>query len=132
MCIGLNPSTANANKNDNTINILMRVLKELGFGGFYMTNLFAWISSDPEILVYTNAVGERNDEILQDIASQCDTIIACWGTFKQASNRIVQVAPRFQGRLKCFGVNQDGTPFHPRALSYKGLLHKAVLINYHI
>ena len=39
MCIGLNPSTANANKNDQTISYLIKMLSILGYGGFYMMNL---------------------------------------------------------------------------------------------
>ena len=38
MAIGLNPSTANANKNDQTINYLILMLTKLGYGGFYMMN----------------------------------------------------------------------------------------------
>lgn len=129
MCIGLNPSTANAKKNDNTINILIRVLKGLGYGGFYMTNLFAWISSNPEdLLTCENAIGD-NDNKLDEVESKCDVVIACWGNFKQAKDRIEYVLPNFPS-AKCFGVNKNGTPWHPRALSYKGLLNNVELIPY--
>ena len=46
MCIGLNPSTANAEKDDHTIRILRDVLRQIGFGGFYMMNLFDWVFAD--------------------------------------------------------------------------------------
>ncbi len=51
MYIGLNPSTANENKNDNTITKLIKISDKNEFGGFYMLNLFAWISSKPEDLL---------------------------------------------------------------------------------
>lgn len=129
MCIGLNPSTANATKNDNTINILIRVLSNLGYGGFYMMNLFAWISSQPEdLLTCENPLGE-NDNKLKEVEAICKDVIVCWGNFKQADGRIKQVLPEYPN-AKCFGVNKNGTPFHPRALSYKKLLSNPQLIKY--
>lgn len=129
MCIGLNPSTANASKNDNTINILMRVLKRMGYGGFYMTNLFAWISSKPEdLLTCADAIGDNNNK-LKEVESICQVVIACWGNFKQAEQRIKEVLPEYPNAY-CFGVNKNGTPWHPRALSYKGILDTATLIPY--
>jgi hypothetical protein len=53
MCIGLNPSTANADDDDPTIRNLTTLFKASGFSGFYMTNLFALISSDPDDLRYS-------------------------------------------------------------------------------
>lgn len=129
MCIGLNPSTANANKNDNTISLLIRMLSDLGYGGFYMMNLFAYISSKPEdLLTCPDPLGD-NDNKLDEVAKQCDSVIACWGNFKQAKQRIEQVLPQYPNAL-CFGVNQNGTPYHPRAMSYKGLLNSPKLIPY--
>lgn len=129
MCIGLNPSTANHTKNDNTINILVRVLTHLGYGGFYMMNLFAWISSKPEdLLTCENALGD-NDAKLDEVRLLCKDVIACWGAFDQAAERIKQVRPRFPDAL-CFGRNNNGTPWHPRALSYKKMLNDPKLFPY--
>lgn len=50
MCIGLNPSTANSEKNDATIRILITMLPKLNYGGFYMMNCFPFITSNPEFL----------------------------------------------------------------------------------
>lgn len=129
MCIGLNPSTANANKNDNTINILIRVMTRLGYGGFYMMNLFAWISSKPEdLLTCGDPLGQNNDKLL-DVGSQCADVIACWGAFNQAEERRKEVLAMFPNAL-CFGRNANGTPWHPRALSYKGVLDTQILSSY--
>jgi hypothetical protein len=129
MCIGLNPSTANSGKNDSTINILIRVLRDLGYGGFYMMNLFAWISSKPaDLLTCPDPLGD-NDSKLKEVAAICHDVIVCWGSFPQAQERIKQVLPNYPF-ANCFGVNKNGTPFHPRALSYMGLLSKPELITY--
>lgn len=115
MCIGLNPSTANADKNDQTISYLIKMLAILDYGGFYMMNLFAIISSKPEILLtHPDPIGE-NDFKLMEVKSFCRDVIACWGGFKQAEERIKVVSPKFPNAL-CFGVTASGKPFHPLAM----------------
>lgn len=119
MCIGLNPSTANGEKNDPTINILKRMLSKLGYGGFYMMNLFAFISSNPnDLLSCTDPLGD-NDNKLKEVSDMCGDVIACWGAFKQATDRIKKVQADYPDS-KCFGTNKNGTPFHPLALMYNG------------
>lgn len=131
MCIGLNPSTANADKDDPTINNLRRILTALGYGGFYMMNLFAWISSKPEALLTCHDPLGDNDQKLQEVRSLCKDVIACWGAFKQADERIKQVLPRYPD-AKCFGLNQNGTPMHPLALMYNGTVKSPKLQPYHL
>ena len=129
MCIGLNPSTANANKNDQTINYLKKMLSKLGYGGFYMMNLFAWISSKPDDLIScADALGE-NENKLKEVESICNDVIVCWGNFKQATNRIKEVLPNYPN-AKCFGVNANGTPYHPLAMMYNGRSNVPQLFKY--
>ncbi len=129
MCIGLNPSTANYEKNDNTIFILIDVLRKLGYGGFIMTNLYAIISSKPEILLtHPDPIG-NNDNILLAISKKVDDVIFCWGDFKQCKTRAHIVSLYFE-KAKCFGLNKSGTPMHPRALSYNKMIHNPTLILY--
>lgn len=115
MCVGLNPSTANAEKNDQTICYLLKMLTILGYGGFYMTNLFAIISSKPEVLLTCDDPIGENDMKLAEVSNICQDVIVCWGNFKEAKNRIKEVLPRFPN-AKCFGINSNGTPFHPLAM----------------
>jgi hypothetical protein len=129
MCIGLNPSTANETKNDNTISVLKIMLTKLGFGGFYMTNLFAWISSKPEdLLTCEDALGD-NDNKLSAIEKLCDEVIFCWGSFKQAQDRVKCILPNYS-KAKCFGKSKNGMPLHPRALIYNGTLNNPQLIKF--
>lgn len=129
MCIGLNPSTANSEKNDPTIRTLKATLSRLGYGGFYMMNLFAWISSKPQdLLACENAIGE-NESKLKEVESICDDVILCWGSFRQAEQRIKEVLPNYPN-AKCFGKTKDGKPFHPLAMMYNGTVKSAVLFEY--
>lgn len=129
MCIGLNPSTASATKNDATIGILCRMLRKLGYGGFYMMNLFAFISSKPEkLLACDDPMGENKGK-LKEVAELCDDVIFCWGAFSETygvEDGIIEEYPN----AKCFGVNAKGKPFHPLAMMYNGTQHSPKLIKY--
>lgn len=129
MCIGLNPSTANAKKNDPTISNLIRILTNLGYGGFYMMNLFAWISSKPkDLLTCLDPLGE-NESKLKEVEAICDDVIVCWGNFKEAKNRIKEVIENYP-KAKCFGFNNNGTPCHPLSLMYNGSVNAPQLFYY--
>jgi hypothetical protein len=129
MCIGLNPSTANGIDDDPTINNLTRILRRLGYGGFYMMNLFALISSKPEALLTCDDPLGENDSKLDEIEAICDDVIVCWGNFKQATKRISAVLPKYPN-AKCFGRNKNGTPCHPLAMMYAGTINTATLSLY--
>lgn len=120
MCVGLNPSTANYETNDPTIRQLISRLPYLGFGGFQMTNLYALVSSKPSALSDVPDALKDNDLWLEKIAHQCDGIIFCWGTFKQAHYRASLMKKKFPN-AKCFGHAKSGEPIHPLALMYSGL-----------
>lgn len=129
MCIGLNPSEARAIKNDPTISILIRMLTRLGYGGFYMMNLFAWVSSKPkDLLIVADPIGE-NDYYLKQVEALCKDVIVCWGNFKQARARIEIVLPNYP-RALCFGKNANGTPWHPLGLMYNGTQGSSQLMPY--
>lgn len=119
MCIGLNPSTANGDTNDATINILIRVFSKLGYGGFYMMNCWPYITSDPKLLKHNPMSDEWNNNLMTVVASECVDVVFAWGAFKiiKESGRDDELKEMFPN-AKCFGVNKDGSPFHPRALTY--------------
>ena len=51
MFIGLNPSKATEDDNDKTISKLIRICNHNELGGFYMLNLYTYISTKPEELI---------------------------------------------------------------------------------
>lgn len=120
MCIGLNPSTANSDTDDPTISNLIRILENLGYGGLYMTNLFALVSPHPDDLRKCPDPVKDNDKWLMKIKDVCQEVIFCWGNFKQGIYRVKKVAPMFQN-AKCFGKSKNGSPLHPLALMYAGI-----------
>lgn len=110
--IGLNPSTANGSKNDNTIKKVIKVADYNGYGGLYMLNLFPLVSTDPTYLLNRTYSMAENDEWIDKITKECKDVVFCWGSFKEAKTRAKQIIKRFPGAL-CFEVLKDGSPKHP-------------------
>ncbi len=123
LCVGLNPSTANGSTDDPTIDLLTRTLSALGFGGLIMVNLFTHISSKPEDLLKPGVMENEEADlgIIFGYALACQEIIFCWGKFEQAKGRAKKVIDFFTD-AKCFGVNKDGSPWHPLYCFYAGLV----------
>ena len=126
MCIGLNPSTADASRDDPTIRLLKKVLARLGYGGFYMCNLYGWISSKPKDLEHcADPVGD-NDKVMAQVATHCDQVIFCWGNAELAENRTAKIEAQYPQAL-CFGLSKAGRPVHPLALMYSGKVNNPEL-----
>lgn len=87
-----------------------------------------WMLDD--LLSCDNPVGD-NDSKLKEVSLLCTDVISCWGSFKQATDRITKVSAAYPNS-KCFGKNKNGTPFHPLALMYNGTQKNPQLINCNI
>lgn len=119
MCIGLNPSTANEDKNDPTITKLEKIMRHNGYGGFYMMNLFPLVSADPKVLVefYDDTQSHDTEDMenmrwLLDIKRKCKDVVFAWGGFKEAEQRAKSVIGYFKLAL-CLKINNNGSPKHP-------------------
>lgn len=123
MFIGLNPSRADAVKNDLTITKLVHFAKQWGFDGLYMTNLFSYIEPDSAFIKkidgtnYQQFIGEHCDEYLSLIHADCTQLVYCWGNFPNISFRSNTIIGKFPGG-KCFGKCKSGAPKHPVRLGY--------------
>lgn len=123
MCIGLNPSTANGVKNDQTISYLIKMLGILGYGGFYMMNCYPLISSKPDVLrefeedAYHDKEDIENTRFLMETAHEVKDVIFAWGMFPiiKKDGRDKMFSGYWPNAL-CFGINKDGSPFHPLAM----------------
>ena len=112
MFIGLNPSTANEVEADPTIRRVTRFAEDWGYGGFYMMNLFAIVSSKPEVLLTDPDPIGFNDYWLWHFAQFSERIVFAWGSFKQAHSRAEEIKKRFPGAY-CLKKTKDGHPWHP-------------------
>lgn len=118
----LNPSTATEVQNDPTIERCERRARVLGYGGFRVTNIFAWRATDPRNMrVASDPIGPENDRILIESTKWADHIIAAWGTHGAYLDRGSAVADMLcqQGKaLFHLGLSKAGHPKHPLYLPY--------------
>ena len=120
MLIGLNPSKAGEINNDPTITRSIRRANEAGFGGLLMANLYAFVSTDPEILYrgQGNFVGDLNDYYIRQMIAMSGRQLCGWGSFPAVIQRVPIVLAMIKEPY-CLGVNADGQPKHPLYISYK-------------
>lgn len=113
----LNPSTADANQDDQTIRKCRGFARREGCGGFIVANLFAFRATDPKhLLTAADPIDPENDVMTRD-AIRCATgtggpIIAAWGAHKMVEKRAKLVATWAEG-IQCLGLTKAGHPRHP-------------------
>ena len=114
MFIGLNPSTANETESDPTIKSVGRISKHNGFGGFYMMNCFAFVSTNPGDLELESN-NDVNDFWLNKIAAECKTIVFAWGNFDvvKKTGRYWEIKQMFGDEAMVLSQNKNGSPKHP-------------------
>jgi hypothetical protein len=114
MFIGLNPSTADASKNDPTVRRCIRFAQDWGYGGMWMMNLFAFRSTDPAgLLTADDPVGPACDYTLRIVAESAGIIVAAWGAHRLATERGKSVCQLLNREVHCLERTKDGSPRHP-------------------
>ena len=117
--IGLNPSTADETKNDNTITRCINFAKYWGYGGLYMLNLFSLRSTDPRGLKATDTPNRsRNDDWIQDTLKESELVVACWGNHGVYQDRAIEVFKMLDEAM-CFGYTKNEMPMHPLRLHHQ-------------
>jgi hypothetical protein len=114
MLIGLNPSTADARRNDPTIRRCIGFAHDWGFGGVWVLNLFAFRATYPaDLKAARDPVGPKNDSWLRRIARQCRRVVAVWGNDGRFLDRSARVRALIGDRLEVIRLNRTGEPAHP-------------------
>ena len=121
--IMLNPSTADHQVDDPTIQACMGFARRNGCGGICVVNLFAFRSSSPAVMRQAlDPVGPRNNTILKQVLTRAvrsgGTVVAGWGNGGDHLGRAHEVARlchQWGVDLKCFATTQAGWPRHPLA-----------------
>ena len=129
----LNPSTADADKDDPTIRRCIQFAKGFGSKGLIVVNLFAWRATDPRTLLgyRQDYVGPENHAYIVracEIAAQHDVsefgdisvsgrVICAWGTHRCATRERVMETMGWidvaYGEAVCLGHTMNGAPKHP-------------------
>lgn len=114
--IMLNPSTADADKNDPTIRRCIGFAESGGYASLSVVNLYAYRATNPEeLLTVPDSVGMKNDEYLLSNLLKHNHAICAWGN-KAKEDRVKRfhdISRRTGIKLWCLGVTKSGHPRHP-------------------
>jgi hypothetical protein len=117
--IGMNPSTADVDVDDPTVQgVMWRARHVWGVGGCVMLNAFAYRATDKlRLLEVEDPVGAENDATILRFAWASRLVVAAWGKPPKAlGGRGPALAATLGAagvELLCFAVNADGSPKHP-------------------
>lgn len=116
----LNPSTADEDVNDPTVERCERYARRWGYGAIVVTNLFAFRATDPSAMkAAADPVGPENDAAILEAAVRCRGRVLCaWGNHGAHLDRSSDVVARLTAgvpgaSLLCLDVNRSGEPVHP-------------------
>lgn len=112
----LNPSTADARRNDPTVRRCIGYAMDWGFDALEVVNIFALRSTDPAALTqHPDPVGPGNDRAILRAVQRADLVVLGWGAHGQLFNRgrrVIQlIAPH--ATPHCLGLTAAGHPRHP-------------------
>ena len=116
--IMLNPSTADADTDDQTIRKCKMFATRWGFGQIIVVNLFAWRATDPrELRKVPDPIGPGNDEHIRWAVAEAAMTVAAWGVEQPAlvAARAFHVGRQLLGhsRLHCIATTKRNEPKHP-------------------
>lgn len=113
----LNPSTADADQDDNTIRRCRGFAQEWGCDGIVVVNLYAWRATKPaELWKQKDPVGPENDQHIIEALENSDTLVFAWGANARAERvkAVYELIARHSLLVPlCLGTTKDGSPRHP-------------------
>jgi hypothetical protein len=111
----LNPSTADASRDDRTVRRCMDFAVRWGFAAIEVVNLFALRSPHPAALMeVVDPVGPGNATAMRRVLGRADAVIAAWGGVPPALSLQADITRRRLPRgALCLGVTRGGEPRHP-------------------
>ncbi len=116
--IMLNPSTADANVDDQTIRRCRDYAMRWGHGRLIVGNLFAYRATYPsDLKAAAEPVGPDNDGHLSHLIAQADLVICAWGNDGGYKGRDEEVLAMLEGCGQALVVTKDGYPGHPARLA---------------
>jgi hypothetical protein len=122
LCILLNPSTADARKDDPTITRCARRAQQMGFGTLEVVNLFAFRSTDPKWMKsQADPVGTENDAVIRQAVKRAGMVLCGWGSHGRHLKRDSQVLKLIADlyvHAYALKINKNGTPVHPLYVAY--------------
>lgn len=124
--LGVNPSMAGAEVNDQTIRKDIGFGARHGWGRLIKGNKFARVATDvAELRMVDDPKGPENDAHLVGIMTDADMVLAAWGPLSKLPKNlrrrwltVARIADDIGKPLMCFGTALDGQPLHTLMLPY--------------
>lgn len=125
---GINPSTASAEKNDNTISIIENVARKFGYDGYIMLNIYP-VRATKINNNFLNSYDERemreNLKYVKNIVMCNKDVVASWGTnitdtnyFIKSLVEINKIVDKAGAKWLCLARTKYGHPHHPTRIAY--------------
>lgn len=109
----LNPSTADAEKDDPTIRRCISFAERESCSELSVVNLFGLRATDPmELSRHDDPIGPENYRHLILELESAQLAIAAWGSHKMADCSLARELSKLEG-FKCLGKTKHGKPRHP-------------------
>ena len=118
--IMLNPSIANENIDDPTIKRLINFTKKFNYGGFFVANLFTYITPYSKTLDTSSGLTKLNLKTIKNFVNKAEEVVYAWGNSMKEPEELKNLVEN----PKCFGRNLNGTPKHPLYLPSNSKLIK--------
>jgi hypothetical protein len=118
--IMINPSTADTKEDDKTIKLLLEITKKWeNYGGFYVGNLYPYISSKPadlKMIQIPDEIHSKNRKSIEEMASECSLIVYAWGTMgpDEKQKEPGWLRNIIDNEVHCLGISVKGVPKHPK------------------
>jgi len=118
----LNPSTADATRNDPTIERCHRRAVAMGFSALDVVNIFGYRATDPKDLKRaTEPIGKDNDKAIITSLKDAEMTICAWGSHGDHLNRHEAIRRLLKDNnlaAHVLSLTTKGQPGHPLYLSY--------------
>jgi hypothetical protein len=129
----LNPSTADAETNDPTVERCQRRAKQLGFGGLEVVNIFAYRSTDPrEMKGQDDPVGPDNDAAILGVCQAAmerkwdamnlgGMVLYAWGqhgNHRGRGKQIIDLLRENHITINYLTLGKNNQPGHPLYVGY--------------
>ena len=118
--IMLNPSIASENIDDPTIKRLINFTKKFNYGGFFVANLFTYITPYSKTLDTSSGLTKLNLKTIKNFVNKAEEVVYAWGNSIKEPEELKNLVEN----PKCFGRNLNGTPKHPLYLPSNSKLIK--------
>lgn len=124
---GVNPSTADALLDDQTVKKWRGFTKLNGGGRFVVGNVFSYRASDVSMLAQApEVVGPDHWKHIREIIAEADVLVPCWGNRTKLPIELrdnpLQLLEELRASRKPvmhLGLSGSGDPRHPLMLSYE-------------